>query len=273
MALTEKLTNIADAIREKTGGTEKLSLDGMAEAIAGISAGGGDEQSVLDSLIDKSITEVRSNAKSIGHSVFRDCSNLTTINFPLATSIGDQAFTSCFRLASADFPLVTSIGNQAFYYCKALTTVNFPLVTALPQNVFYSCEGLTSVNFPLATSIPNQCFYGCKKLAIVDLPSVTSIVGNAFRGCRSLKAVILRSDSICSLGNVAAFYDCYHFHGTKDNTYNPDGLKDGYFYVPAALIENYKAATNWSTFATQFRALEDYTVDGTTTGALDESKI
>lgn len=41
MALTDKLTSIANAIREKTGSTEKLSLEGMADAIAAISAGGG----------------------------------------------------------------------------------------------------------------------------------------------------------------------------------------------------------------------------------------
>lgn len=47
----------------------------------------------------------------------------------------------------------------------------------------------------------------------------------------------------------------------------------GYIYVPRALVDTYKAATNWSTIADQFRALEDYTVDGTITGELDESKI
>lgn len=41
MALTDKLTAIADAIRAKTGGTAALTLDGMAEAVAGIEAGGG----------------------------------------------------------------------------------------------------------------------------------------------------------------------------------------------------------------------------------------
>lgn len=41
MALIEKLTAVADAIRGKTGGTEKLTLDGMATAIAGMEAGGG----------------------------------------------------------------------------------------------------------------------------------------------------------------------------------------------------------------------------------------
>jgi hypothetical protein len=39
------------------------------------------------------------------------------------------------------------------------------------------------------------------------------------------------------------------------------------------LVDEYKAATNWSTYAGRIRALEDYTVDGTITGELDESKI
>lgn len=41
MALIEKLTAIADAIREKTGTTETMTLDQMASAISGISGGGG----------------------------------------------------------------------------------------------------------------------------------------------------------------------------------------------------------------------------------------
>lgn len=41
MALIDKLTNIADAIRGKTGGADPLSLDAMAEAIAAIETGGG----------------------------------------------------------------------------------------------------------------------------------------------------------------------------------------------------------------------------------------
>ena len=41
MALIDKLTNIGDAIREKTGGQSSLTLDQMAAAIAGIETGGG----------------------------------------------------------------------------------------------------------------------------------------------------------------------------------------------------------------------------------------
>lgn len=41
MALTDKLTSIANAIREKTGKTEEMTLDQMATEIAGIETGGG----------------------------------------------------------------------------------------------------------------------------------------------------------------------------------------------------------------------------------------
>ena len=41
MALTEKLGNIADAIRGKTGKTDAMTLDQMVTEIEGISSGGG----------------------------------------------------------------------------------------------------------------------------------------------------------------------------------------------------------------------------------------
>lgn len=40
MSVNTKMTAIADAIRAKTGGTAALSLDAMAEAIAGLEIGG-----------------------------------------------------------------------------------------------------------------------------------------------------------------------------------------------------------------------------------------
>lgn len=42
MALTDKLSAIGSAIREKTGGTELLTLDAMPTAIQSIQAGGGE---------------------------------------------------------------------------------------------------------------------------------------------------------------------------------------------------------------------------------------
>ena len=48
--LTEKLTSIANAIREKGGTTEKLTLDAMPNAIAAIETGGGGEDVVPNPL-------------------------------------------------------------------------------------------------------------------------------------------------------------------------------------------------------------------------------
>ena len=135
---------------------------------------------------------------------------------------------------------VESIGSYAFSSCSKLTSVDFPAATSISSYAFQACSNLTSVNFPVATSIGSY----------------------AFSGCSNLTSLILRkSDAICTLSNISAF----------NNTPIKSGT--GYIYVPRVLVDTYKAATNWSTYANQFRALEDYTVDGTITGALDQSKI
>ena len=122
-------------------------------------------------------------------------------------------------------------------------------------------------------TIGHSAFRGSSDLTKVDFPAATVIQVQVFAYCYSLTTIILRNTTLCRLANVNAFQNCYHFYGTADATYNPNGLKDGYIYVPASLVDSYKTATNWSTFATQFRALEDYTVDGTITGELDPTKI
>ena len=208
------LTGIADAIREKTGGTDPVAVSDMAAQIEGIQAGGGGD---INALIDRSITEISSSSvTSIGDSAFKDCSSLTTADFPVATSIGNYAFQDCSSLTTADFPVATSIGNYAFY--------------------------------------------NCKKLTMLDFPVATSIGSSAFRTCSKLKSLLLRGNNVCTL-NKNAFVATSILSGA------------GYIYVPSALIEQYKASTNWSTHADQFRALEDYTIDGTVTGKLDPAKI
>lgn len=56
MALTDKLTAIADAIRAKTGGTDALSLDGMVTAIGGIEVGGGESSGGTSAVYSGSFT-------------------------------------------------------------------------------------------------------------------------------------------------------------------------------------------------------------------------
>ena len=214
-------------------------------------------------------------ATSLDSYAFYSCFALKSVNLPKAQGLGTNSFQKCTSLSSIDLPKATSVGSSSFSECGKLTSVNLPEITKVRSTAFNSCVSLTNVNIPKATAIESSAFLRCESLLTMDLPTVEDIYAGAFDSCGRLTRLILRtsSGSLCKLRNSSAFNNCYHYHGTVNETYNPNGDKDGYIYVPRALVDSYKSATNWSTFATQFRALEDYTVDGTITGALDENKI
>ena len=135
-------------------------------------------------------------------------------------------------------------------------------VTSIGNYAFAGRSNLTSADFPAATSIGMSAFAGCSNLTSADFPAATSIGEFAFSGPSNLTSLILRvTTQVCTLSNTNAFINTPIKSGT------------GYIYVPAALIDSYKTATNWTTYANQFRALESYTVDGTTTGELDPTKV
>ena len=76
--------------------------------------------------------------------------------------------------------------------------------------------------------------------------AAASIGASGFINCTTLTAVIIRkSDSICTLTNINAF------SGT------PIASGTGYIYVPNDLVDSYKAATNWSTYATQIKPISE----------------
>lgn len=152
---------------------------------------------------------------------------------------------------------VTRVRQYVFQNCSSLTSVDFSKATSVGDRAFENCSSLTSVDFPLATSIGSYAFYNCSKLTSVDFPLVTSINSYAFYNCSALTKLILRNASqVCKYSTSSSDYD----------PLNAD-LK---IYVPRDLLEQYKVATNWSRLADKFVALEDYTVDGTTTGELIE---
>ena len=108
------------------------------------------------------------------------------------------------------------------------------------------------------TRIGDHAFNSCSALKSADLIAVTELGTGAFGYCTSLISLLLRSETMCS-------YDGYLQSSSIESG-------SGYVYVPAALVDTYKAASGWKNHANQFRALEDYTVDGTITGALDPNK-
>lgn len=141
---------------------------------------------------------------------------------------------------------LTTIGTYAFYACSNLQSVSCPKATSVKGNGFMNCSALTSVNLPMVTQLANYAFQGCSSLEKLDLPALTSMQGAVFSGNTSLVALILRSSKRCNLGNKNVFTNTPIANGT------------GYIYVPSTLVDTYKTATNWSTYADQIRAIEDY---------------
>lgn len=171
------------------------------------------------------------------------------------------AYYNLKSLVSVSFPNLKRLGGgNEFLGCSNLSLVNFPLVTNISTSCFTRCEKLTSVKFPAVQTVGGSGFNYCSNLACADFDSVTEIKIYAFNENSNLRSLILRTGSVCLLGDVKAL----------NNT--PIAKGSGYIYVPSALVDGYKVATNWSTYAAQFRALESYTVDGTTTGELDPTK-
>ena len=299
--LDADLETVADAIREKTGRQERISFpDEFVSEIEGIEAGigGGDDQ--LNALIARSIQQVDSTATGVGNYSFYQCTNLTSARFANATSIGNYSFYNCTKLPTVEAPLMKTIGSYGLASCIKLTSVDYPVATTLGTYALSGCTSLTDVYLPMLTSLGTSSFRGCTKLARIDLPKASTVAGTSFYGCTALeiadfggaksvgaqafyncyklKALVLRYSDVATLANINAFTNCYWLKGTTNTTYNPTGGR-GYVYVPRELMGSgtllgaYERATNWISAGVQFRALEDYTLDGTVFGDLDTEKM
>lgn len=149
----------------------------------------------------------------------------THVESQTATSVGANVFSGYGLLQSADFPMAQSVGQYAF---KHDTNLNF-------------------VNLPKVKTLEMECFYNCVKLPNIDLPNVTSIARGVFSSA-GLKMLIIRTPQVCSLANVTGI------SGT------PIAKGEGFIYVPDELVDDYKSATNWSTYAEQIKGISELEV-------------
>lgn len=191
-------------------------------------------------------------------------------------------FNGCIALESLP-PLDMSNVTDMSYFLSECSKFSQDLIFDVPncttyQQVCYKCSKIKKVVFKNTTLVKSfsSAFTSCSDLYCVDIDTYNiSSTGSSISclNCYSLKALVIRNFGTNYALSSTALSSCFHFEGTTNPTYNPDGLKDGYIYIPRNMISVLTNTTNWSTHATQYRALEDYTLDGTTTGELDLAKM
>lgn len=204
------------------------------------------------------------NVISVATNAFYSMPNLQNIYLPKCQTISQNCFKATI-IVTLSLPECTSIGSSSFTAPTKLKTIDIPKCKTIGGSAFAQSI-ITTLILPECTSIGNSALSNCKQLTFADLGNCKSLERYALRNNANLATVILRGETICTCAlNVL------------DATAIAKGT--GYIYVPRALLSDsdstldYRQATNWARFATQFRVLEDYTVDGTTTGELDLSKI
>ena len=206
---------------------------------------------------------VGENVTSIGNNAFQYCYSIASITIPTGvTSISDSAFFNCCSLTSITIPDgVTSIADYAFSGCQSLASITIPDgVTSIGSSAFGSCQSLASITIPDGvTSIGSSAFGSCQSFASITIPDgVTSIGDYAFGSCKSLASITI-PDGVTSIGS-SAFYNCYgmRYYDFSSCTTIPALLNNSAFNnipadcqirVPASLVDAWKAATNWSTYA------------------------
>lgn len=163
-----------------------------------------------------------------------------------ALSIGARAFRYCYALQALVVPSgIGSIGSNAFDTCNSIKRIILPEgITSLGQSAFVSCYSLEFVDLPgTLTAISQSCFENCYSLRKVTVPaSVTSIAAYAFKNCTGVMEYHMKRTTPPTLVNSNAF-DNFH--------------TDCRIYVPKSeneeVLNAYKAASNWSTYADKMR--------------------
>lgn len=240
--LADGITALTTYSNEITGESDTTLSDAVRSLADGY--GGGDDTDFANTIMrGGAITRIPDSVTRIGPYAFYVCNNLTLTELPSGvTSIGTYAFYNCNNLTLTELPSgVTSIGDYAFYNCTNLALTELPSgVTSIGSNAFRGCTNLALTELPSGvTSTGNYAFYGCSGLQQLDAQNVGTINTNAFNSCHNLTELVLRkSDKACSLSSASAF------NNTPMRGYSG---KSGTVYVPQALIETYKSASNWST--------------------------
>lgn len=185
----------------------------LKEILENGSGGGGSE--VLDGLIDNTYDGILTTNASAIRQYALYYSAITGISAPKAVTVGQYAFAYCTNMTTVSLPIAETIANYAFQYCTKIQQIELDAVRSIGMYAFSECR-------QMHTLILNG--------------ALTSMGYLSYSGCRALSTIVLRPARVVSLS-------------ANDLSSTPfaSGGTGGTLYVPAAQIDAYKAASNWTT--------------------------
>lgn len=170
------------------------------------------------------------------------------------------------------------LGQYKFYYMPTIHNVKCDAVINIEKYTLYSCPSLKHLYFPSVVSIGEHVFHtlGCENLI---LPNLKTMGTACFVNTTTLKRLIIPKCTLmgafaCSttgiylldVGNISLIPSSSTMSNltilvlrnnvltTLENRSCIQSVEE--IYVPQDLIEEYKVATNWTTYADKFKPLE-----------------
>ena len=246
-----KLTAIADAIRAKTGGTDTLTADQMAAAIAGIK-GESDSDTWCRKAINQELSgdvKVPDDITALPPYLWYDnrsgkdtCVN--SINLNNVKEVSESLFYTANYGALNSITFTNAqraIGKRAFYGA-GITELTIPgNVKAIYDGAFNQCAYLQTVTFEPGDRITIYYYstFAYKKFFLTNPDAATLTVtfnrdvtfssGTGVFSGRSGSIILTTGGCMCTSGTFDGF--------------------TGKIYVPAAYLDKYKTGTNWSKYA------------------------
>ena len=175
------------------------------------------------------------NCVDIGEYAFKDYSRsddpITTFNFPNLEAVGQYAFQRAKLQCVLDMPKLKTVYNNAFQEVY-MSGLNVPLLETIGANAFGSSWVGFDVELPSIVSIGNNAFYnfGSENFTIGE--NCTSIGNTIFGGNGVTNLYVLATTPPTLAGEFRG--------GTS-------GVQ--HIYVPEDSVEDYKAASIWSNYA------------------------
>lgn len=230
--------------------------------------------------------DIPNSVSYIGEDAFLECQNLESITLPNSIKTLERGlFYNCYKLSSVKIPdSVTLIHELAFVNCWALTQITLPDSLTAIGAAFSGCEnlksfygkfssndnrcistdgeliafapaGLISYTIPNSiTKIGKRAFIECDKLEEIIIPDGVTKIGEwAFSECHNLDNVIIPG-SVAFIDS-SAFYNCDQLTTVYIKSTIPPVIRHNVFldiekiYVPATVVDTYKAADGWKDYA------------------------